>query len=97
VTTFGKNLIESACEALAIAEGAPPARILDAQALDVFALRQRLGLTQDKFAKRFGLSLATLQDWEQGRRHPDRMAQNLLRIIAYAPETVERALANSKR
>lgn len=62
---------------------------------DVKAIRKRLGLSQAAFAGRFGLSLRTLQQWEQGRAVPDRPARILLRVIERAPETVERALAAS--
>ncbi|WP_298356949.1 helix-turn-helix domain-containing protein [Rhodoblastus sp.] len=93
MSKFGQELIESAKEALAIAEGrAKPARAVSAEAPDVAAIRKRLGLSQDRFAKRFGLSSATVRDWEQGRRQPDAPARNLLRVIDYAPETVERAI-----
>jgi putative transcriptional regulator len=93
MSIFGKELLESAHDALAIAQGkAEPARAVAIEAIDVAAIRNRLGLTQDRFAKRFALSVATVRDWEQGRRQPDRIAQSLLRIIEYAPETAERAL-----
>lgn len=96
MSKFGQELIESAKEALAIAEGnAKPARAISAEAPDVAAIRKRLGLSQDRFAKRFGLSPATIRDWEQGRRQPDAPARNLLRVIEYAPETVERAIARA--
>lgn len=96
MSKFGQELIESAKEALAIAEGeAKPSRAISSEAPDVAAIRKRLGLSQDRFAKRFGLSPATVRDWEQGRRQPDAPARNLLRVIEYAPETVERAVARA--
>jgi putative transcriptional regulator len=94
MTTFGKELIESAGEALAIAEARlAPAKIITPEVIDVVAIRKGLHLSQDKFAARFGLSAATVRDWEQNRRQPDRIATALLKVIAHAPETVERALA----
>ena len=94
MTTFGQELIESAQEALAIAEGRLPApREILPEVIDVAAIRKGLHLSQDKFAARFGLSAATVRDWEQKRRQPDRIATSLLKVIAHAPETVERALA----
>jgi putative transcriptional regulator len=90
---FGKELIDSANEALAIAEGRlAPARVIALEAIDVAAIRKRLHLSQGNFAARFGLSVATLRDWEQNRRRPDRIAATLLRVIDDAPETVERVV-----
>ena len=94
MTKLGQRLVESAYEALAIAEGrVAPARILEPPAVDVAGLRKRLRLSQSAFAARYGLAVATVRDWEQKRRRPDRMAMNLLRIIEHSPETAARALA----
>lgn len=60
MTSFGKDLIESAREAVAISEGKlKPLRHMAVDAVDVAALRKRLNLSQDKFSKKFGLSAAT--------------------------------------
>lgn len=93
MSDFGKRLIESAEEALAIAEGrAEPARVVVVEPIDVMAIRKKLHLSQTEFASRFGLSVATVRDWEQQRRRPDRIAANLLRVINHAPDAVEQAL-----
>ncbi len=93
MTKFGQELLESANEALAIMQGkAKPARTIKVEAVDVAAIRKGLGLSQDAFAKKFGLSAATLRDWEQGRRRMDRTAQAFLKVIDRAPEAVEKAL-----
>jgi putative transcriptional regulator len=55
-------------------------------------LRARLGLSQAQFARRFGFTLDTVQQYEQGRRRPSGPASTLLRVIAADPESVERAL-----
>jgi putative transcriptional regulator len=62
-------------------------------ALNVSELRAKLQLSQEDFARRYGLSLRTLQEWEQMRRAPDGPAQQLLRIIAEDPETVAAIVA----
>lgn len=93
MSRLGAELVESAKQALAIARGEmEPARVFEFEEIDVAAIRKRLKLSQGKFAERFGLSVATVRDWEQKRRRPDRIATNLLRVIDHAPETVERAL-----
>lgn len=58
----------------------------------VRALRARLGLSQVAFARRFGFSVDTLQQYEQGRRVPSGPAASLLRVIDAEPEAVMRAL-----
>jgi putative transcriptional regulator len=94
MTRFGRMLIESAEQALAIAKGeAPPARVYAPPTIDVAAIRKQLGLSQLKFAKRFGLSIAMVRDWEQERRNPDQAARTLLKVIAKEPEAVARAVA----
>jgi putative transcriptional regulator len=60
---------------------------------NVKAIRQKLGLSQAAFAHRFGFSVRTVQQWEQGRAVPDRPARILLRVIETDPQAVEHALA----
>ncbi len=63
------------------------------KALDVRALRERLGLTREQFAIRFGLEVETVRNWETGKREPDTTARSYLRVISNDPELVERAYA----
>lgn len=67
--------------------------------VDVRAIRNDIGLSRPNFANRFGLDARAVQDWEQGRRRPDRAARVLLTIISNEPEAIDRALdaAGSKR
>jgi len=58
----------------------------------VRALRARLGLSQAEFARRFGFTVDTVQQYEQGRRVPSGPAATLLRVIAADPGAVTRAL-----
>lgn len=58
----------------------------------VRALRARLGLSQSQFARRYGFTLDTVQQYEQGRRIPSGPASTLLRVIEVDPDAVERAL-----
>ena len=59
---------------------------------DVRALRNSLSLSQTQFAKRFGFSVETIRNYEQGHRRPRGPASVLLRVIAADPDAVERAL-----
>jgi putative transcriptional regulator len=61
--------------------------------VDVQALRQRIGLTQEQFAAKFGISLGTLRHWERGDRKPHGAALVLLRVIDKNDRAVLRALA----
>jgi putative transcriptional regulator len=60
--------------------------------VDVRAIRAQRGQTQDVFARTYGFSVASIRDWEQGRRQPERSARILLAMIAQAPDAVERVI-----
>ena len=91
--SFAIELIQSAEEALAIAEGrAEPAAVFVPETIDVAAIRKSQKLSQAEFAKRYGLSAGTIRDWEQNRRQPDRSAVLFLKVIQQAPETVAKAI-----
>jgi putative transcriptional regulator len=59
---------------------------------DVQAVRAKLGASQAEFALMIGVSVATLRNWEQGRRTPDGPALALLRVAAKNPKAVAEAL-----
>jgi|tagenome__1003787_1003787.scaffolds.fasta_scaffold18258826_1 putative transcriptional regulator len=92
---FGQRLLAAAKEANAIARGeADPStyRVHVPDNLDVAKIRKRLNMSQNKFAARFGISPATLKDWEHNRRKPEGPARVLLMVIDKEPEAVSRAL-----
>jgi DNA-binding transcriptional regulator YiaG len=60
--------------------------------VDVKAVRAQTALTQEQFAMRYRLDLATLQGWEQGRFQPDTAARNYLSLIAAHPREIERMI-----
>lgn len=64
---------------------------------DVKGIRKKLGLTQAEFAKHFGLSRRTIEQWEQGRTVPDRPARILLAVIERSPRAVERVVVGSEK
>lgn len=55
---------------------------------DVAALRARFNLSQAQFARLLGISVSTLQNWEQRRRRPEGPAKVLLRVAAAHPEAL---------
>jgi putative transcriptional regulator len=59
----------------------------------VIAARQKSGLTQSQFAELMGVSLRTLQEWEQGRRNPSGAAKTLLRVAESHPEVLRELVA----
>jgi putative transcriptional regulator len=63
--------------------------------VDAREVRLSLKLTQAEFCSRFGIDLASLRSWEQGRHPPSGSARVLLMVIASAPEAVEQAVAHA--
>lgn len=90
----GQSILRGARQALAFARGETTEGFVVhvPKKIDVKAIRQALGLTQEEFARRFGFAIGTLRDWEQGRAQPDRAARILLRVIEREPKAVDRAL-----
>lgn len=69
-------------EAIAHAKGEnPDVKVYRPHAVDVKALRQRVHMTQEQFAARFGFSVATVRHWERGDRRPQGPALVLLNVI----------------
>lgn len=93
MSTFGEDLLRSAHEALTIAKGeAEPGRAFVPPSVDVAAIRKRIGLSQDGFARRYGFSPGAVRDWEQHRRVPEAAARTLLTVLDRDPQAVDRAL-----
>ncbi len=76
-----------------LAQAGFEASVVRRQAVDVKKLRERLNLTQEQFAMRFGLELDAVRNWEYGRREPDAAALSYLTVIDRAPDAVQQALA----
>ncbi|HWW95651.1 MAG TPA: NadS family protein [Vicinamibacteria bacterium] len=86
-------LLSSVREAGRIRRGSlKPSRMTLFRPADVKAVRAKLGASQTEFALMIGVSVATLQNWEQGRRAPDGPALALLRVAAKNPKAVAEAL-----
>jgi putative transcriptional regulator len=67
-------------------------KLYQPHAVNVSDLRQRLSLTQEQFAARFGFSVATLRHWERGDRSPSGASLVLLNVIDRNPTAVLQAL-----
>ncbi|MGH6980002.1 MAG: helix-turn-helix domain-containing protein [Stellaceae bacterium] len=60
--------------------------------VNVKAIREKTGLSQEEFALRYGLEVASLRNWEQGRTQPELAVRVLFRVIERNPRAVEEAL-----
>ena len=88
-----EELVESVKQAKKIMKGeAKPARKFVHESPNVKSIRINMGLSQTKFAALIGVSLKTLQNWEQGVRIPRGPARALLKIVQSEPEATLRAL-----
>jgi putative transcriptional regulator len=88
------NLVTSIRQAGAIRRGERrPSRVFGFKPEDVRTIRDNLGKSQTEFALLIGVSVATLRNWEQGRRVPEGPARALLRVAAANPRAVIRALS----
>lgn len=70
-----------------------PSRIFQFNPTDIKKIRLRLKKSQSEFALMIGVSISTLQNWEQGRRQPRGPAQALLKIAAEKPKAIIEALS----
>ena len=88
------QLLTSVRQAGRIRRGeAEPSRLFRFEPADVKSIRNQLKKSQSEFALMIGVSISTLQNWEQGRRQPEGPARALLRVAAKNPKAVAEALA----
>ena len=87
------TLVKSIKQAGNIKDGQlKPGRTFEFNPMDIKAIRNKLRKSQSEFALMIGVSVSTLQNWEQGRRKPDGPARALLKVASENPEAVSRAL-----
>ena len=93
-TSLGKSLEKAMREVLEHVQGkiTLESRTVEVFSPEVKTIRQQYALTQEDFARLFGISVRTLQQWEQGSRHPQGPAKVLLSVIAKNPQAVWDAL-----
>jgi len=93
---LGERVLAAAREAVAHAKGELTNVVTHVpEEVDVKAIRLRQRLSQAAFARRFGFSLDSVQNWEAGRRRPEGPARILLTVIDREPDAVRRALKRS--
>ena len=66
------------------------------EGIDVKAIRQKTGMSQQRFCATFGISLGTLRHWEQGLRTPRGAARVLLKVVDRNPQAVIEAATQEK-
>ena len=92
-----QELLDSVKQGGAIMKGTiKPLRTFSFPESEVRKIREKYGLSQDKFATLIGISAATLRNWEQGRRKPEGPARVLLRVAATHPDALLNIIANKK-
>ena len=62
------------------------------KSLNVKAIREKTGMSQQQFCATFGISLGTLRHWEQGLRTPRGAARVLLKVVDQNPQAVIEAI-----
>lgn len=62
------------------------------ETIDVKAIREKTGMSQQRFCATFGISLGTLRHWEQGLRSPRGPARVLLKVVDHDPKAVIQAI-----
>ncbi len=88
-----KKLTRSLQQAGEIRRGeSAPGRVQEIGPADVKAIRKKLNRSQPEFAAMIGVSVATLRNWEQGRRRPEGPARALLKVAEHNPMAVTEAL-----
>jgi putative transcriptional regulator len=95
MSKVGSSIIRGLEQALAYAEGTADLsqyRVHVPKDIDVRAIRTKLGMTQEKFAREFGFSVNTLRHWEHGARVPEGPTRAYLLVIDRAPKAVQKAL-----
>ena len=88
-----KSISKGLKEAIEYSKGdAKEARVFRPRHIDVKKLRERIGMSQTRFAASFGISLGTLRHWERGDRYPQGPALVLLNLLSKAPNTILKVL-----
>jgi len=88
-----RNIGEELLQAMRDIKAGRVGRVSTMEASPLASVRLRISLSQNEFAKMLGVSLRTLQEWEQGRRTPSGAAKSLITIAIKKPEVIKQLLA----
>jgi putative transcriptional regulator len=88
-----RNIAEELLQAVRDIKAGRVGRVSTVEVSPLASARLKLGLSQSEFAKMLGVSLRTLQEWEQGRRQPSGAAKSLITIAIKKPEIIKELLA----
>lgn len=88
-----RNIGEELLQAVRDIKADRVGRVSTVEVSPLASARLKLGLSQSEFAKMLGVSLRTLQEWEQGRRKPSGAAKSLITIAIKKPEVIKELLA----
>lgn len=98
MTKVGQEIIQGAQNALDYLRGDKTkgrAHFIITAEINVKGIREKTGLTQERFAETYGFSLSTLKKWESGNRQPEGPAKAYLMVINERPNVVKKALAGA--
>jgi len=88
-----RNIGEELLQAVRDIKAGRVGRVSTLEVSPIAAARLKIGLSQSEFAKILGVSVRTLQEWEQGRRTPSGAAKSLITIAIKNPEVIKELLA----
>jgi putative transcriptional regulator len=88
-----RNIGEELLQAVRDIKSGKAGRVSTIDVSPLASARLKIGLSQSEFAHLLGVSLRTLQEWEQGRRTPSGAAKSLITIAIKNPEILKELLA----
>ena len=88
----GRNIGEELLESIRDVKAGRHGAVRQVEVTEAAEARSRTGLSQHRFAELLGVSVRTLQEWEQGRRAPSGAARSLLQIAASRPDVFREVL-----
>jgi|SRR5581483_6387182 putative transcriptional regulator len=88
-----RNLGEELLQAVRDIKAGRTGRVFRVEITEATDARLKLHMSQGEFAQMLGVSVRTLQEWEQGRRQPSGAAKALLKVAVASPKVVRKALA----